>query len=327
MERSAVRCSSRAHRVKHWSVRDIVNSIDVSAINCNAGFSTQRRGLDAFLEELVHYSTRMPIPSRIALPVCYLLLQIGVLKAATLAGRAANAGETLDLNFPVPKYFQDYAAQGGNPHPTTGRLLLMFPPGFDPNRPWPILIVTSTTDGHRTSPMDAPWYRAAAMSEGWIVLASDAIIRPREDSTVWRVALLGAALDLLHREWPQSAKWPVAFAGLSGGAKQSGWMGAMLSASGTVKIRGFFLTGINDDRLSAACKTYPPTSDFLQVPIWISSGQNDSIARPQAQEMVRASLEHTGFRRVHLSHFLGGHELDQPDLRRALKWFRELGRF
>jgi hypothetical protein len=283
--------------------------------------------LDAFLEEPRHYSARMPVLSRIALPVGCLLLQIGVLKAATLAGRAAKAGETLDLNFPVPKYFQDYAAQGGNPRPDTGRVLLMFPPGFDVARPWPILIVTSTTDGHRTSPMDAPWYRVPAMAEGWIVFASDATIRPREDSTVWRLALLAAALDLLHREWPQSSKWPVAFAGLSGGAKQSGWIGTMLSAGGTVKICGFFLTGINDDRLSVACKTYPPTSDFLEAPIWISSGQNDPIARPQAQEMVRASLEHTGFRRVHLSHFLGGHQLDQSDLRRALRWFREFGKF
>src|SRR5258708_16577773 len=85
------------------------------------------------------------------------------LQAATLAGKEARAGGTLDLQFPVNNYFQEYAAQGGNPRPTTGRALLFFPKGFDPARPWPILIVTSTTDLDRTNPMDAPWYRDAAV--------------------------------------------------------------------------------------------------------------------------------------------------------------------
>ena len=278
-------------------------------------------------KELGDYFVKMPIPSRIALPVCCALLQAGAINGATLAGHPAKAGETLELSFPVSEYFRDYAAQGGNPHPDTGRLVLMFPPGFDPARPWPILVVTSTTDAHRTGPMDAPWYRDPAIAEGWIVFASDATIQPRNDSTTWRLAFCGAGLDLLHRQWPQSTKWPVAFAGLSGGAKRSGWIGAMLATTGIVKTCGFFLAGINDDRLSAACKTYPPTADFLKVPIWISSGQNDPIARPQDQEAVKASLEHTGFRQVHLSHFLGGHELDKADLRRALKWFRRIGKF
>ncbi|HEY2102732.1 MAG TPA: hypothetical protein VGH08_05730 [Chthoniobacterales bacterium] len=267
----------------------------------------------------------MRIAALVAASVCF--FSVALVRGASLAGHAVKEGGTLDFTFPVPKYFQDYAAQGGNPRPPLGRLLLMFPPGFDPMRACPILIVTSTTDAHRTSPMDAPWYRDTAMAEGWIVLASDATIPPRNDSTVWRLALLGAALDLLHREWPQSVKWPVAFAGLSGGAKRSGWIGAMLSASNTVKICGFFLAGINDDRLSAACKAYRPSANFLKTPIWISSGQNDFIARPRDQEMVKNSLEHTGFKQVHLSHFLGGHELDKADLRQALKWFRKLGGF
>jgi hypothetical protein len=57
------------------------------------------------------------------------------------------------------RYFQDIAAQGGNPRVETGRAVVTFPPGFDPARRWPILIVTSTTDYHRTSPMDAEWYQ------------------------------------------------------------------------------------------------------------------------------------------------------------------------
>ena len=204
---------------------------------------------------------------------------------------------------------------------------LMFPQGFDPARSWPILIVTSTTDAHRTSPMDAEWYRRPATAEGWVVLASDATIKPREDSSSWRIGMLGAALQAIRKEWPQSANWPIAFGGLSGGAKRSGLIGVVLAKTGSVNVCGFFLSGINDDRLSPAYKTYHPGGDFLNVPIWLSSGVNDPIARPQDEEKVRASLVFTGFRRVRLEPFYGGHELKAPEVQRALRWFREVGKF
>ena len=108
-----------------------------------------------------------------------LLVLLGVAQAilatahgATLAGHQIQPGGTLDFQFPLSNYFQEYAAQGGNPRPTTGRMLLFFPSGFDPARSWPILIVTSTTDLDRTSIMDAPAYRDPATKEGWIVLAT-----------------------------------------------------------------------------------------------------------------------------------------------------------
>ena len=248
-------------------------------------------------------------------------------ESATLLGQSVQGGGTADVRFPVGKYFQDYAAQGGNPRPTTGRALLFFPKGFDPARAWPILIVTSTTDMGRTSPMDAPWYQKPANDEGWIVLAPDATITPHNDSTLWRLGLLGAALEAIRKEWPQSAQWPVAFAGLSGGAKRSGVLGAMLAKSGTVKICGFFLAGINDDRLSAAYQEYQPPAAFLNVPVWISNGDRDQIAPPRLQEKVYFSLKRTGFQHVRLEGFFGGHQLKQSEVRRALKWFREMGKF
>src|SRR6266404_3689079 len=82
--------------------------------------------------------------------------------AATIAGKEAKIGSMVEIQFPVSTYFQNIAAQGGNPRPTMGRAVLSFPPGFDPARRWPILIVTSTTDFHTTSPMDAPAYKAPA---------------------------------------------------------------------------------------------------------------------------------------------------------------------
>lgn len=235
------------------------------------------------------------------------------------------ASGEIDLSFPVPPYYQDYAASGGNPRPATGRLLIFLPPNFDPQRTWPLLIVNSTTDGERTSPMDAPWYRATANGEGWIVLATDATIRPHSDTTLWRAGILAAALDLLHRDWPGSSKWPAVFAGMSGGAKRSEWNAAILARPLSLHVAGLFLAGINDDRMAEALQNYPVAGDFFRVPIWISSGMNDPIATPAKARDVQASLIHLGFRSVHLSQFYGGHELDRADLRRALRWFRQQG--
>ena len=247
--------------------------------------------------------------------------------AATLAGQQVVPGGKIEIRFPVSQYFQNIASQAGNPRPDTGRAVIAFPAGFDPSRSWPILIVTSTSDFNRTSAMDADWYRPPATAEGWIVLGSDATIAPRIDSTQWRLGLLGAALEALRKEWPQSTRWPVAFAGFSGGSKRSGVLGAMLAKSGSVRVCGFFLSGINEDRLGEAYRTYQPGRGFLEVPVWLSSGVSDPIATPAAHNLVRVSLERVGFKRVRLEQFGGGHQLKLSEVRRALQWFRQLGRF
>src|SRR5438132_1406243 len=151
----------------------------------------------------------------VLLAINQLLLASAV--AATLAGHPVQGGATLDFQFPINKFFQDYAAQGGNPRPTTGRARLIFPKNFDPARSWPILIVTPTTDLDRTS--------------------------------------------------------------------------------------------------------------IVNVPIWISSGMQDQIAPPGAQESVYYSLKRTGFKYVRLEKFFGGHALRSGEIQRALHWFREIGKF
>jgi hypothetical protein len=273
-----------------------------------------------------HFIGRTRYPLLISLSCAFQLVPVAS-DAATLAGKEVRGGGTLDLQFPISNYFQEHAAQGGNPRPTTGRALLMFPKGFDPARSWPILVVTSTSDNGRTSPMDAPWYQDAAMKEGWIVLATDATIRPRADSTVWRFAILAAALQTTRHDWPQSAQWPVALGGFSGGAKTSGELGAMLAKSGPIRICGFLLIGINSDRLSVAYKSFQPAPGFLSTPIWISSGASDKVAPPASEELIYYSLKRTGFQQVRLEQFSGSHAVNSAEVRRALHWFREVGKF
>ena len=268
--------------------------------------------------------TKMMRP--LILGVLWLFL-LDVSNAATLGGKQVQGGAAVEIQFPVPKYFQNIAAQGGNPVVQTGRAVLMFPSGFDPSRSWPILVVSSTSDFNRTSIMDAEWYRKPANAEGWIVLGTDATVSPRIDSTQWRLGMLGAALEAIRKDWPQSAKWPVAFAGFSGGSKRSGIVGVMLAKSGSVRVCGFFLSGINEDRLGESYKTYQPGRGLLEVPVWLSSGSSDPVATPASHNLVKASLERTGFKRVRLERFDGGHQLKMSEVRRSLQWFRQLGKF
>jgi hypothetical protein len=247
--------------------------------------------------------------------------------AATLAGQEVRGGATLDIQFPISSDLQAFAAQGGNPRPATGRALLMFPNGFDPAKRWPILVIASTTDVGRTNILDAPWYRDAALKEGWVVFATDATVQPTADSLQWRLAPLTAGLQFVRNNWPQSAQWPIAFAGLSGGAKRAGILAAMLAKNRGLRICGLFLAGINSDRVTAAYKDYQPPADFLNVPIWISSGTSDPIATPGLQEGVYFSLKRTGFKNVRLEKFFGGHTLKTAEIQRALRWFREVGKF
>ncbi len=263
------------------------------------------------------------------LPLVRVLLSLIILVAtssgAILPG-TAPASRTIDVWFPLPQFNREYAAQGGNPQPTAGRLLIYLPERFNPRQTWPVLIVNSTSDSGRTSVMDAPAYRTAT-EDGWLVVATDANIRLRRDTISWRVAVLSAGLDVLHRDWPASKSWPVAFAGFSGGAKSAEWLSAIFAQMRSVRIVGIFLTGINDDRMPEALHAFQPPPDFKNVPIWISSGRNDGIAKPEAQRDAEGSLIHLGFRNVRFTNFFGGHELNRTDLRDALRWFRSLGHF
>ncbi|HLW34114.1 MAG TPA: hypothetical protein VKS98_00490 [Chthoniobacterales bacterium] len=263
----------------------------------------------------------------VVVAVSFSWLGITACNSATLAGQTVRPGGTLDIRYPLDKYFQDYAASGNNTRPTTGHALISFPKNFDPARTWPILIIVSTADYHWTNAMSAPPYQQAGISEGWIVLAADATIVPHDDSEAWRVALIGAALQLLYKNWPQSTHWPVAFGGLSGGAKRTGFVAAMLESSNKIKICGFFLAGINDDRISVAYQMYRPPPEFLNIPIWLSSGISDPIAPPFKHEHVRASLVNTGFKHVRLESFAGSHEVQPAQVQLALRWFRQLGNF
>src|SRR6266480_718491 len=88
--------------------------------------------------------------------------------AATLEGHQVQGGATLDFQFPISSYFQESAAQGGNPRPTTGRALFVSAKNFDPSSASTIRIVKLNDGVCLMRIVEAPWYIGEDMVEGWV---------------------------------------------------------------------------------------------------------------------------------------------------------------
>lgn len=243
---------------------------------------------------------------------------------ASFAGTPIVPGETVGVQVPLNVQEQKYASEGGNEVPGNAIATLALPPRFNPKKTWPVLIALSTSDLKIQNRDDlARLYRATAFEEGWLVLAGDGPASPRRDTSGWRASMTLAALDALHRSFPGSERWPVACAGYSGGAKRTGLLAPLFSIGGC-KIIGIYLTGINVDTLSDGYRQYRPGKEFLHMPIFISSGQEDNVATLKQQWDVKRSIQLTGFDRVRLEIFRAGHVVKRSHIREALRWFREL---
>lgn len=202
------------------------------------------------------------------------------------------------------------------------------PAGFDPGRPWPILVVSATSDpGYNSS---CTWVRerfaGPALAAGWVVIAADPEVPqpPAIDGPELRYVLAAAALDHLARTWPGFAEWPVAFGGFSGGSKHSVHLAAQFARAGRVAV-GLFLGGCNDDVSTVAMNLYsPPRRAFRRIPVFLSGGMADTVAAPAEQARTAGSLRGNGFRQVRHETYSGGHVFHPPHLATALAWFDEL---
>jgi len=132
-----------------------------------------------------------------------------------------------------------------------------------------------------------------------------------------------AAIDALHHSFAGSEKWPTACDGFSGGAKGAGSIAPVL-ARNACRITGLYLTGVNQDYLSPGYARAQPGADFLSTPIYVSIGHDDRIATLEQQYNVVGSIKRTGFKRVRIGTFRGGHEVNDAQTSIALQWFRSL---
>jgi len=241
-------------------------------------------------------------------------------------GVALSPGSTVKANVPLSAQEKSLAAQGGNPVPPNAVAVLATPANFDPRKSWPVLVTCSTSDFKRQNRDDLiQFYRTVGLSEGWVLLAGDGPQHARNDTAAWRGAMTLAAIDALHRSFSGSEKWPVACAGFSGGGKGVGYVAPLLAKNGC-RIAGIYMTGANEDHLSDGYARIQPGPNFLNTPIYISAGHDDRIATVEQQYNVASSIKRTGFNRMRIGTFHGGHEVNDGQTSVALSWFRQLER-
>jgi hypothetical protein len=199
------------------------------------------------------------------------------------------------------------------------KVAIAVPDHFDPKKTWPLLIVSAPSGG--SSVRSVPAYADVALRAGWIVLGADGPPTKAElDTFTWGWAMLSSGLEFVHKYWPDSKKWPVACAGFSGGAKRSGMIGAIMMKE-NYSVIGMFMGGCNEDLASLGLKLSQPGEQFKQVPIFLSSGMTDPIATPEQHATVKQSMLHTGFEKIRVENYEGGHRLDNETLSLALDWF------
>jgi hypothetical protein len=266
-------------------------------------------------------------------------------------GVPLTPGGTVQVSVPMTGQEKAYVAEGGNAVPPYTIATIAVPPGFDPKKPWPVLVTFASASNHRPN-SDALkyWYRRTALAEGWVLLAGDGPeVAPRADSTGWRTGHTLAALDALHRSFPGSMQWPIATAGHSGGSKRASYITPLLALAGD-RIIGVFVSGITQESLppsmtapepgvnnywtqanpSVCCESigegyrrFHPGTNFLRTPYFISSGRLDTIATVEQQQIVAETARRSGFTNVRHRIHDRGHVVFQPHLQEALRWFRK----
>lgn len=257
----------------------------------------------------------------------WLLCLILLVPAVSAAGLVITPGEIVEFKAALTPQLRELAG-GGKSAATTGVLAAVaVPADFSPDRDWPILLVSATSDpGYNSSVALLRQFAAPALKAGWIVVAADpdVAVKLTDDNDLLRYALLMGALTQLHREWPGLAHWPRAFGGFSGGAKRSATLAAFSAQLGYPAI-GVYQAGCNQPTMRYALRSAKelPREPFLSTPVFLSSGRDDPIATPQDMDDVKSDLTRTGFKHVRLERFQGMHQVYGPHIEQALRWFAE----
>src|SRR3954468_7236465 len=268
--------------------------------------------------------TPLKVLSVLAWLIAWLALSGSAFAAGlNFAGAPLTPGGTVRVSVPLSDLEKSYLTEGGNAVPPYTMATLAVPRGFDPKKTWPVLIVFSSSDHQYPNWFDmTAIYRHIALKERWVLLCGDGPTpAPSLDSSGWRAGHILAALDALNRSFPGSAKWPVACAGQSGGAKRASYLAPLLAVAG-YRVAGIFLEGINQERITEGYRRFQPGHNFLRTPIFLSSGLSDPIATVDQQTAVKDAMERSGFTNIRHQTFPGGHSVLRAHVVEALRWFR-----
>lgn len=205
------------------------------------------------------------------------------------------------------------------PNFSTVKAAIVVPPGFDPKRVWPIVLINQT--GRASSVEHLSCYAASAAAAGWVAIAADGPTPDVYEPPARRWALDLSVIEYLRGIWPAAKDWPLACAGFSGGAKYTGFLGA-IAARQNFRLVGLWMGGCNADTATLGSRAYkPPITRFARTPIFLSSGTHDTTATPQMVKGVLDSMRASGFRKVRLESYEGGHDPSPAHIEEGLKWF------
>ncbi len=227
-------------------------------------------------------------------------------------------GAVTKFDAPLSPALQTLALTGGNPRVPAAKCAIVVPAGFDPAKPWPILVANAVQGSSAVAGVAV--FGKPAAEAGWITIAADGPVPAKLETTQWCVAMIEAAFDHLEKAWPGARRWPVASGGFSGGAKRSAYVGAMLMENGH-RVIGLWMGGCNEDRASDALHWHKPGPAFFAVPIHLSSGLADPVATPAQHRVVRDSMLAAGFKDVRLETHAGAHAMDPAQLAAGLRRF------
>jgi predicted esterase len=251
----------------------------------------------------------------------WMLLLVPALSWAQSAATNAPApARIVEIKVPVNNAAAIESEKIGLGGVTTLRAVLALPAGFDARRSWPVLLVTASSGSSAVQMLGA--YTNTALAAGWVVAAVDGPrVQVEQDNNVFAAAMISSLLEFLRRSWPDSQRWPFACAGFSGGAKRAAMTAAHMMHQRDVVI-GVFMGGCNEDRATAGYNVSRPGNAFLDLPMFLSNGTRDPIAGVDKGAVVKQAMEQSGFRKIRLESYDGGHRLDTNQLRQALEWFR-----
>lgn len=248
------------------------------------------------------------------------LLLIPTFAVAQPSTNTPAPARIIEIKVPANIAANAEAGRAGIPGVMTLKGIVALPEGFDPRRPWPVLLITAPSGASAVQSLSA--YTNTALALGWIIAAVDGPrVKTEQDNSAFAWAMISSLLDQLRASWPQSKYWPFACAGFSGGAKRAAMTAANMMRQQDTVI-GVFMGGCNEDRATTGLEISRPGPKFLDVPMFLSNGRKDSIAGPSEGQKVKALMEGTGFRKVRLETYDGAHRLDTNQVRAALEWFR-----
>ncbi len=236
-----------------------------------------------------------------------------------------QAGTLSHFRFELDGVERQLAEVGGKTKPSFGIFTMGVPDGFVmPASGVPLLNVlfTSVTgDIYAPNAYSAMKYYRTTRSSDWLLVTVDADVWPRRDSIQWRISMMGAAMRFMRQALPGFEQAQFAFGGYSGGSKMLIYLALFSARLGKPPI-GLFLGGCNDVPLKDASKLCGlPSSSLHNVPVMMSVGEKDRIAKPKQSRKVFKMFKQDGFESVEILTHPGGHRLVGEHVEQALEKF------